>query len=194
MEVIDYTQDLANSLGTHSWLLQFCDPSDNLRDDGNFYIARKPMRVFKKTGYIDKPAGRRHYRYVLVELEIPAGTVVYGGLPCAWENLGIASECRKMRAAQAKVVRQFYSECYLPHEPGALRVIMEQNGQSEGLTLEALYWLRPFDKRASESLWRPSFEYRNGEILTPDFSWNRRQCAAGIHFFISPMDALDYCL
>ena len=54
----------------------------------------------------------------------------------------------------------------------------------------------PYDYNYAVSEYDNDFEYKVGEIVTPDqFCEDRwQECASGIHFFINRQEAVNYCL
>jgi hypothetical protein len=133
----------------------------------DFFKLTNDIKVRKRTNSIAQ------MERCIVALLIPKGAVVY-----APNNYQGSIDCRKMRASEAIVYKQFLvgHKFHLGHLPGAFETefYKEVNKTVSG-----------FDY---------SFQYTTGTSVVPEdgFSFNQRQCEPGIHFFVNLADAMNY--
>ncbi|ASS33923.1 hypothetical protein FDI24_gp056 [Acidovorax phage ACP17] len=158
---------------------------------GLFWRVFEPMIVWKKT-YSNTG---QVLRQALTQLEIPAGAQFYSAPLLALQaSRNRFDEDLKMRCSEAKVLRQ-WTIIFDPVSPVHFDYLDD--------SLDVIHFegpVRAVEPRClrstprTSSRYAPDFKYNTGETVIPTVGFCQvgLQCAAGIHFFVNALDALDY--
>lgn len=146
---------------------------ENTKSNGRgFAVVTTPLKVWKQTF----TKGEDGYDKVIVALEIPAGAKIYSDI-LDKNNIG---PCLKIRASEAKVVKQF--------NVGFVEATYSFAGCKK-------YELEKYKMiKKSEAIHNSLFTYETGKTVLPTngFSKKYAQCESGIHFFVNLSSALEY--